>query len=99
MTMTIGTDIQPNDIDQALIKIVRLPESGCIVVRVKVSDKAYNHHTTTIFCHSEVEVDTIMAAMAAAAREHFGNAEPEADWDAIASEMDLDHQMEDARGI
>lgn len=97
MGMTIGTDIQPNDVDKALVRVIRL--STVTTVRLQVTDKAYNHHTTTIFCHNDSEVDAIMAAMAAAAREHFGNAEPEPDWDAVAAEMDTERHMEDARGI
>ena len=68
-------------------------------VDIAVTDESNGSYKVYLFCENDAEVDTIMAAMAAASREHFGNAEPEADWDAIASEMDLDHQMEDARGI
>lgn len=66
-----------------------------IVVREK-NNGSYKIH---LFCEDEAEMAIIMAAMAKAVRDYYGNAEPEPDWEAIAAEMAEDRHREVEAGI
>lgn len=70
-----------------------------VAVGFEVTDNHTGNHNINIFCADDAETAIVMAAMATAAREYFGNAEPEPDWDSVAAEMDTERHMEDARGI
>lgn len=68
------------------------------VVKVEVRDEDGHLHMINIFVDEE-GANCLMRTMAAAAREHFGNAEPEPDYDAIAAEMEEDRYAESSRGL
>jgi hypothetical protein len=73
--------------------------STFMTVDVNVKDTDHNGYEVVLFPRSEEDVAVIMAAMAKAVREYFGDAEPEPDYEAIASEMATDLYMETVRGV
>ena len=82
----------------AAIKINPGESSEFSVVKVEVRDEDGHRHLVNIFVDEE-GANCLMLAMASAAREHFGNAEPEPDYDAIAAEMEEDRYAEASRGL
>ena len=68
-------------------------------VDIDVRDESNGFYKVHLFCESESEMIIIMTAMAKAVREYFGDAEPEPDYEAIASEMATDLYMETVRGV
>jgi hypothetical protein len=72
------------------------PEFSLVIVEVR--DEDGHRHLMNIFLDEE-GADCLMLAMATAAREHFGSAEPEPDYDAIAAEMEEDRYAEASRGL